>query len=237
MTPLTVVCWRWPPPTGYRSTFGPETVEVLRNMVRRHYQKPHRFVCITDTPGDIAADIEAIPLWSDLASVPSPHGKGNPSCYRRLKAFSVEMETVLGPRFISIDLDTVIVGDLAPVFEFPEDFRIWGETDPRSFYNGSLWGMKTGARKQVWEKFDAKTSPRAAFDAGKFGSDQGWISHCLGKGEKVWTTKDGVYSYRKHIATDGNKLPANAVLINWHGRIDPWSYKAQQIDWVREHYR
>lgn len=234
--PLSVVCWRWHTP-GYRSTFGAEQVTVLRNMVRRHYTAPHRFICVTDRPKDIAPDIETVPLWDEFSNIPNPHGKGNPSCYRRLRAFSAEIEAVFGKRFVSVDLDTVICGDLAPVFDFPEDFRIWGETDVRSHYNGSLWGMTAGARRQVYEKFDPKTSPKEHHRAGKFGSDQGWISHILGKGEKVWSTKDGVYSYRKHIATDGNKLPKNAVLINFHGRVDPWSQKGQQIDWVRAHYQ
>ncbi len=34
---LTVLCWKWQPHKGYRSTFAPETVNVLRNMVARHF--------------------------------------------------------------------------------------------------------------------------------------------------------------------------------------------------------
>src|SRR4029079_12831383 len=80
-----------------------------------------------------------------------------------------------------------------------EDFIAWGETDPRSYYNGSMMLMTAGARPQVWTQFNAATSPRMAFKAGRFGSDQGWISYCLGKVEPIWTTKDGVYSFNIHI--------------------------------------
>jgi hypothetical protein len=135
-----------------------------------------------------------------------------------------------------MDLDTVIVNDITPVFDRPEDFMIWGETDPRSYYNGSLWMMNAGARPQVWSQFDPKTSPRAAYDAGRFGSDQGWVSFCLGKGEKVWNTDDGVYSYRKHIAPQSNVLPANARLVNFHGRRDPWDSGMLEIPWIKEHW-
>jgi hypothetical protein len=233
---FSVVCWKWHTP-GYRSTFGPEQVNVLRRMVKRNLSMPHRFICVTDRPDGIDPDVEVVPLWDDFASVPSPHGRGNPSCYRRLKAFSAEISDVFGPRFVSIDLDTVVTGSLDSLFDRPEDFWIWGQTDERTNYNGSLWMMSAGARRQVYDRFDPKTSPREAYLAGKFGSDQGWISHVLGKGEKVWSTADGVYSFRKHIAQNGNQLPANARLVNWHGRIDPWSHKAQQIPWVKEHYR
>jgi hypothetical protein len=50
---LSVVTWRWKPRRGYRSSFGPETVNVLRSMVRRWYPKPHRFICVTDDPAGI----------------------------------------------------------------------------------------------------------------------------------------------------------------------------------------
>lgn len=193
---LSVVCWRWTPPNGYRSTYAPETVNVLRRMVARHYHRPHRFVCVTDDAAGLDPEVHVVPLWPDHATVPSPHGGHNPSCYRRLKAFAPEARELLGERFVSIDLDTVIVGDLAPLWDRPEDFVIWGETDPRSFYNGSMFLMTAGTRRQVWDRFDPTSSPREAKAAGRFGSDQGWISYVLGPGEAIWGRQDGVYSFR-----------------------------------------
>lgn len=234
---ITVACWKWEPAPGYRSKFDAESVNTLRAMVARHYRKPHRFVCVTDKPDGIDSSVEIVPLWNDYADVPSPHGGHNPSCYRRLKAFAPEIESVFGKRFVSLDLDTVIVGDLAPLFDRPEDFIIWGETNPKSFYNGSMWMMNAGARKQVWERFDPKTSPREAKAAGRFGSDQGWISHVLGKGEATWGRQDGVYSYRVHLAPFGAALPKNARVVMFHGKVDPWSYEAQHVPWIKEFYR
>jgi len=234
---MTVVCFKWHPYGGitYRSSYGPEQVAILRNMVARHYPAPHRFVCVTDDARGLK-DIETIPLWHDYESIPSPHGGGNPSCYRRLKLFDPAIAELLGDRFIALDLDTVVVGDLTPIFDRPEPFVMWGETDKRSWYNGSLILMTAGARAQVWTRFNPRTSPREALRAGRFGSDQGWISHVLGKGEATFGRKDGVYSYRVHLAPNNNELPADARITCWHGRLDPWSYAAQQIPWVREHY-
>lgn len=234
---ITVVCFKWKPPQGqYRSHFGAEQVRVLRNMVHRHYAKPHRFVCITDDASGLD-DVETVPLWDDFASVPSPHGGGNPSCYRRLKLFDPSIRDVLGDRFIAMDLDTVLTGDVAHVFDRSEDFVMWGETDPRSWYNGSMMLMTAGARPQVWSTFHPVQSPKAAFRAGRFGSDQGWISHVLGKGEATWGRKDGVYSFRVHLAPNGYALPSDARIVNFHGRVDPWSHEGQQIPWIREHWR
>lgn len=234
---LTIVTWKWHPPAGYRSTFSPETVNVLRRMVTRHYPHPHRFVCVTDDPAGIDGAVEILPLWQDLADLPSPHGGHNPSCYRRLKAFAADAGALFGPRFVSIDLDTVIVGDMTSIWDRPEDFVIWGETDPRSFYNGSMFLLRAGTRRQVWDDFDPAVSPQQAKAAGKFGSDQGWISYCLGPGQAMWGRADGVYSYRVHLVPRRGRLPADARIVMFHGHQDPWGPEAQRLAWVREHYQ
>lgn len=238
MKPLTVVCWRWRSPVGYRSVFGPETVYALRAMVQRHYAQPFRFVCVTDEPKALPG-IETIPIWDDCAAIPSPSGRHNPSCYRRLKVFAPDAGKLFGERLISIDLDTVIVGDVTPIFDRPEDFVIWGESDyPRSqWYNGSLWMLRTGTRSKVWTEFDEDKSPGIAQRAGARGSDQGWMSYILGPNEATWGRKDGVYSFRKHVFGQfGGALPSDARIVNFHGRWDPWGYDAQKIPWIRTHY-
>jgi hypothetical protein len=235
---LTVCCFKWKPPIrdARYTGFGPAAVVTLRNMVRRHYPKPHRFVCLTDDNSGLE-DVEALPLWTDYAGIPSPHGGQNPSCYRRLKLFDPAIRDVLGERFVSIDLDAVIVGDLTPIFDRREDFLMWGETDPRSFYNGSLMMQTAGARPQVWRDFHPQISPGEALRAGRFGSDQGWISYKLGPGEATWGRKDGVYSYRVHIQPMGGYLPKDARITFWHGRVKPWDAAGQRVPWVRQFYK
>lgn len=233
---LDVVAFKWKPQPGYRSTFGPETVNVLKRMVDRHYRKPHRFTCVTDDPAGIDEDVRIIPLWDDFANIPSPHGGTNPSCYRRLKLFSMEAATLIGPRFVSLDLDCVIVGDMTPVWDRPEDFVIWGDTNPTTAYNGSMMLMTAGSRAKVWTSFDPGTSPRKAKAAQCWGSDQGWISYCLGPNEKKWTRADGVYSWRNDLKQTRAPLPKDARIVFFHGRDDPWG-QPQNTDWVREHWR
>lgn len=234
---LTFVTFRWQPVKGYRSTFGPETVYALREMIQRWYTKPFRFVCVTDRPQELPG-MEAIQLWEDCSRIPSPIGHSYPSCYRRLKVFAPDAGEIFGERLVSMDLDTVIVGDITPLFDRPEDFVIWGESDfPHTTpYCGSLWMLKTGTRPQVWTDFDEQTSPRLAWKAGCRGSDQGWLAYILGKKEAVWTRKDGVYSYRKHIAKGGNMLPKDARIVSFHGKEDPWNHRMQRLPWVRAHY-
>jgi hypothetical protein len=239
LTPVSVVCWKWAPRAGYRSTYGPETVNTLRAMVRRWYPYPHRFICVTDDAVGIDSDIEIIPAWNDYADVPSPHGGKNPSCYRRLRLFHPEAAQWFGERYVSLDLDVVITGDLTSLWHRPEPAVFWGDTNPqpRSHYNGSMMLLSAGARPQVWSDFDPMTSPQKSLAARAWGSDQGWISYTLGGGEAKWKRKDGVYSFRNDLKSSPGLLPDNARVVVFHGRVDPWSDEAQRIPWVKEHYR
>lgn len=234
---LTIVTWRWTPRPGYRSTFGPETVNVLKKMVDRHYPDPHRFVCVTDDPAGIDPGVEILPPWNDFVDVPSPHGGKNPSCYRRLRMFHPEIGKVFGDRFVSMDLDVVITSDLRPLWNRTEDFVAWGDTNPQpgSHYNGSMILMRAGSRPQVWNRFDPATSPQESLRARCWGSDQGWISYVLGGGEAKWGKHDGVYSFRNDLQKRPD-LPANCRIVMWHGQHDPWSAFASRYPWVKTHY-
>lgn len=243
---LEVICWKWKPPKGYRSQFGPETVNILRRMVERNLQLPHRFSCITDDPVGIDPEVRVIPLWDDFAQVPNPSSPRNPTCYRRLKMFSEEAKALIGERIVSLDLDVVITGDLTSLFDHDHDFAIWGgqtvNPDGRgpiyNWFNGSLMMLRAGARTKVWTDFDPATSPTKAHRAGCRGSDQGWISYCLGKSEKTWGLADGVFSYRNHILPKGGKLPAGARIVVFHGQYDPWAPSVQQrTPWIVQHYQ
>lgn len=242
---IEVVCWKWRPPRGYRSTFGPQTVNVLRAMVERHLHVPHRFTCITDEPEGIDPRVRIIPIWDTHARVPNPSSPVNPSCYRRLRLFSSEARELIGERVLSLDLDMVITRDITPLVNRPEDFVIWGGQSqlpggrgkPYAWYNGSLMMLRTGTRTRVWDEFNPAVSPRQAHQAGCRGSDQGWIAYCLGPKEAIWGTSDGVYSYRNHILPSGT-LPGNARIVSFHGKHDPWDPQVQRASpWIREHYR
>lgn len=234
---MEFVCFRWKPSPAYRSKFGPETVNTLASMIGRNYSAPWRLTCITDDPKGIDSSIRVLPLWDDHAKLQSPHGPAYPSCYRRLRLFSKEAEQIIGPRFVVMDLDVVITGDIAPLFEPAIDFRIWGDTAKNTPYNGSLWMLKAGARAKVWETFDPIESPKKSLALNYIGSDQGWIGACLGPNEAKWTMRDGVYSFRNHIQRTKFRLPSNARIVVFHGAVDPWSMSGQGIEWVRKHYQ
>jgi hypothetical protein len=237
---LKVICWKWKPPEGYRSAFGPLQVNTFRNMVERHYHKPHEVVCITDDPTGLDPRIRTISIWDEFKDLQSPHGGTNPACYRRLKMYDPNFGSILGgDRFVSVDLDVVIVDDVTPVWDRPDvDFMIWGETLRRTPYNGSMQMMTAGARPKVYTDFDPVESPKIARKAGMDGSDQAWISYALGPEEKRWNTADGVHSFRLHVRSQGGKVPKGGRIIFFEGHIDPWSPAGRtHAPGVVEHWR
>jgi hypothetical protein len=236
---LTVLTFKWRPAPGYRSTFGPDTVNTLYSMVRRNYSKPFKLVCLTDDPAGISPWVEVQPLWDDFPGVlPANYMTNYPVCYRRLRMFSKEVKSLLGERFVALDLDVVLTGDVTPLWSRWEDFVIYKGQNPTTPYNGSMVLMTTGSRSRVWEEFDPVKSPKHAASMGFFGSDQGWISACLGSKEKVFTKADGVYSFRNDLRMSGGKLPPNSRVVIFHGHADPWDRDIQRRhSWIAKHYR
>jgi hypothetical protein len=234
---ISIVTFKWSKP-GYRSTFTSTHVNVARAMVARHYPLPHRFLCVTDDPVGLDADIEVVPLWNDHASIPNPSWPTGPSCYRRLKVFSDWFGNIAGDRFVCMDLDVVITGDLRPLWDRTEPFLIWQTGNAAIPFCASMFMMTAGVHKNVWDDFNPATSPQQSLTSGMKGSDQAWIAYCLGKKIPGWGMKEGVYSYRDHcVAKYGCKLPKGARMVMFHGKPDPWQYTALQASpWIHEHY-
>lgn len=239
---LSFVTFKWKPAPGYRSHYGPDQVHVLRNMVQRHYPRPHRFICVTDDAQGLDEGVDVVPLWPDHAGLPNPSFRAGPSCFRRLKVFSRDIGALLGPRFVCLDLDVVICGDLRPLVDRPEPFIGWRNPNPLWPLNGSFFMMDAGAHPEVWDDFDPIESPRIANAAGCRGSDQGWMSYKLGRNTPSWSSADGVWSYQDEISKRRRfgpyPLPACARVVIFHGVLDPWSPLARKhAPWVKEHYQ
>lgn len=235
---LPVVCWRW-------GSYPIEPVHVLRNMVARHYPHPHHIVCITDDPAGLDPDIRVVPLWPDYRNLRSPHSGDYPGCYNRLRIFSEEMRDLIGPRFVSIDLDMVITGGLSPLWNRPEPFVIWApgrsskHNGPVSTWNASMFLMDAGVYPEVWSLFDGAPAGWRAYNAGWHGSDQGWMESVILGGVATWRASDGIYGFSRLVKQghDIRRLPSGARVISFAGKVKPWSEEAQRLSWVRRHYR
>lgn len=247
---LTVCTFLWRDPAfkwQANFTYCPEHVDRLARAVRENLSMDYRFVVVTDQPADAFTEpMDVVPLWPDLRDM----GR----CYTRLKCFDPAIRDVLGDRFVWIDLDCVVLGDLTPLFERTEDFLVWGfdGRDPykrENAYCGSMVMMDAGARPQVWDQFDPSVSPRMAASRKLVGSDQAWIEYTLGDQEATWTSRDGVYSLRAHFAPyrlpgraarRGKFIepPANSRIVFLHGNVDASMASVQQsYRWIGDNWR
>lgn len=234
---LTVVLWRWKKFNDWSTNYSAQHVNAVCRMLKKHLHMPHRVVLITDTP-DEKFECETYPLW-DKPVVNTK--KGTPNCYKRLYAFSKDMVTILGSRFVSIDLDCLIMPGpdgrgITPLFENDNDFMIMNgwrashKDDPLGKgccpYNGSMWLMNTGARDHVWTDFDPETSPQATAHLRMpnglkwYGSDQCWIAHKC-PNEKTFNVTDGVHSFIRDAR--GKKLSNDCRIIFFPGHVKPWT--------------
>lgn len=191
---LSVITFKYLKP-GYRTVYTAEHVNTLRRMVARCYNHPHRFFCVTDDPTGLYADIEYVPMWSDHFDLVNPsHPTNRPNCYPRLKLFDREMAKVFGPRYVSLDLDMVMVDDVVPLWDRPEGFVIY-DARGDDHYNGSMFLQTAGVHQEVWDDFDPVQSPQLTTRAGMRGSDQAWIRYKLSPNAATWSYEEGVYAY------------------------------------------
>ena len=251
---ISFVTFKWKPRPGYRSKFGAQHVNTLASMLERNFKRPHRFICVTDDADGLDWGIETYPLWNDHSDLRNPTWPDGPSCFRRLRAFSKDFAAVAGPRFVCLDLDMVITGDVTPLFTRTEPFLMFRTHIPAIPLCGSIFAMNAGEFSHVWERFDA--NPAKAIGemqrAGHRGSDQAWITHCLGAKVPGWSNKDGVYSYMELVPRKKprrgaiphdlpprhSKLPENAKIVVFTGKPDPWDEEARLVSpWIDEHYR
>ena len=193
---LKIVTWLWGGDSSRskdKIVFTANHVNIMKRMVSRNLSLPHEFVCITDNPKGIDKDIRAVEIWDNFRDFGG--------CYVRLKLFSNEMKEIIGDRFVSIDLDAVIVNDITPLFDRTEDFIIWGEHYRFSPYCCSLFMMNAGSRSHVWRSFsnDDYWFVKDNRLRRLYGTDQYYVNKCLYPYEKTWDVYDGVYNFNLHI--------------------------------------
>lgn len=231
---LTIVTFKWSDPS-YRAQYTAEHVNILARMVARNYRRPHQVVCYTDDPHGIDSGVDVRPMWTDYAAVPNPTGGGRPSCYRRLKLFAPEMQGELGERFVAIDLDCVITGDMAPIWDRPEPLVFYRCPHPDAawYYNGGMWLCSRDCAPELWTEFDPAVHPAAAMARGFRGSDQGWINLRMGPGLPTWGPEHGVRRVTSYVR--GRPLPPGTRIVFCFGDRPPWTL--QHLPWAREHYR
>jgi hypothetical protein len=223
---ITFVLWKWMQPAP-RTVYTSEHVNVMAGMIAHNMKgAKYRILCVTDHAAGLRC--ESYPLWDDLSDTPNASGRHLPSCYRRLRLYDADTQRQMGiqrgDRIVSIDIDTIVTGDLKPLVALPHRYVGWELRGPKHdrVFNGSLQMFNAGDLQEIWSTFDPVKSPRVANEAGYFGSDQAWLSYNLvGKAGSFGLRYPVVASYPNNTVPMG-QLVAQTKLIFFHGRMKPW---------------
>lgn len=225
---ITLVSWLWTQPEG-RTTYKPEHVWLWADMISRNLAMPHKLLCVT-TETDLPPNVERIDPPGEFEDVQPKWGVRKPNCFRRLVMFKRDAAKTFGKRFVSMDLDVVIGGQLDPLFDRREDLVLYQGTAPSRPYNGSMMLIKAGCRTRVYDDFD-----QAGADASGeafHGSDQAWLAHKLGPNEAVWTEADGVYHWGNYLSVCKRCKPR---ILFFPGKTKPWVMKPI-FPFIRDNY-
>lgn len=106
----------------------------------------------------------------------------------------------VGQRFLSLDLDVVLTGDVTPLFATDAPAKLW-KVGYANVYSGSVQLLDTGIFHRLYEMYrnEPEEFPRQASPRG-VGSDQAMLNYYLTKtlgGYEVahWTEADGIHTF------------------------------------------
>lgn len=226
---LSIVYWLYRDAQNDRG-FRVEQVNAQLPMLAKHCGVPFRVVCVTDMRDGLDRRIEVVspPVKDDgpMAAL----ALAAPRCYRRLWNWSREARAALGERILALDIDTVLLRDITPLIERPEDLVVWR-------YHGIVMGgaylLRTGTHPEVWEQFDFTRSPVQLAERHYRPSDQGWLNYALPRDTPVWD--EGLHLLVRQNADE--PPPESARLVSFGGVPKPWSRDAEKrYPWLAAHY-
>lgn len=236
-----ILCMKW------GTKYGPEYVNRLYAMVRRHLRGEFKFVCLTDRTDGIRAEVECLPI-PPLALPPGIPERG----WTKLTTFEADLHGLKGPALF-LDLDVVIVDDITPFFEVPGEFLIihdW-KRPWRVTGNSSVYRFELGAHPDVLATF------RRDFEKirTEFRNEQAYLSDFLHRQGKLTYWDDAwCASYKYHcIPTWPSNywrepfIPKGAKILIFHGVMNPpdalagrsngnWRH-ARPALWITDHWR
>lgn len=210
-----VLCMKW------GTKYGPEYVNRLYAMVRRHLRGEFLFVCLTDDARGVRGEVQCLPIPS-LALPPGIPERG----WTKLTTFEAELHGLRGTALF-LDLDVVIVDDITPFFEEPGEFLIihdW-KRPWRITGNSSVYRFELGAHANVLAEFRATQETVRA----RLRNEQAFLSEVMHRqGRLRYWPKAWCASYKYHcIPAWPTNLwrepvrPAGARIIVFHGEVNP----------------
>lgn len=236
-----VICMKW----GRK--YGPEYVNRLYAMVRRHLRGDFSFVCLTDDATGIRREVRCLPIPA-LDLPPGIPERG----WNKLATFSADLHGLRGTALF-LDVDVVVVGALDDFFTQPGEFLIIHDYKrPRRITgNSSVYRFELGAHPDVLEYFRAHVQEVRQ----RFRNEQAYLSDFLhAQGKLAYWPAHWCPSFKYHSIPrwplnywQAPGVPPGARIVIFHGECNPPDALAgrrnrrfrhiQPATWVAEHWR
>lgn len=240
-----ILCMKW------GTKYGPEYVNRLYAMVRRHLSGDFRFVCLTDDGQGVRPEVTCLPIAPlNLHLAPGQRD----GAWKKLTTFEADLHGLRGTALF-LDLDVVIVGSLDAFFEHPGDFLIIRDYDRfwrrgRITGNSSVYRFELGAHADVLGYFRDHLDEVQA----RYRNEQTYLSDVLHRQGKLAYWPDGwcpSFKYHGIPAWPSNYwkapfVPRDARIMVFHGEVNPPDALAgrrnrrfryiRPAHWVAEHW-
>ncbi len=213
----TVICMKW------GTVYGPEYVNILHAMVKRHMTLPHRFICFTDDTTGIHPFIETRPIPEiPLGTAPGFSG------WRKLASLSPALG--IDGAVLFLDLDLVIMDNIDCFFTYePGKFAIienW--TQPgQKIGNSSVYRYQADAHHDVFEDFSK--NHEELYKHKVITNEQHYLTwEVAKKHEVVFWPDEWCRSFKRHSLPNrllryfiAPKQPENCKILVFHGPPKP----------------
>ncbi|AMM26188.1 glycosyltransferase [Variovorax sp. PAMC 28711] len=216
-----ILCMKW------GTKYGPEYVNRLYAMVRRHLTGNFNFVCLTDDSQGIRPEVQCLPIPSlDLNLAPGQRD----GAWKKLTTFTGDLHGLRGTALF-LDVDVVIVGSLDNFFTQPGEFliirdypRFW-RFGKRITGNSSVYRFQLGAHADVLANFRAHLDDVQA----TYRNEQAYLSDYLHKQGKLGYWPEGwcpSFKYHGIPLFPANLwrepfVPEGARIVIFHGECNP----------------
>jgi hypothetical protein len=211
-----VVCVKW------GKKYGPEYVNRLYGMVRRHLRPPFRFVCLADTSQGLRPEVE----FFELPELGCEAPKGTLGKWRKQVLWGESVPGLTGVALF-VDLDSVIVGPLDDYFTHgdPGDVivaRNWARPLQR-LGQTSVFRFTIGSNPHLLA--DLRADPQGIAD--RFQFEQHYVTHAVHGGIKFWP-EAWTRHFRLHCLPPfplryfmPARLPRDARIVTFPGGPNP----------------
>ena len=216
-----ILCMKW------GTKYGPEYVNRLYAMVRRHLTGDFQFVCLTDDERGVRPEVRCLPIPPlNLQLAPGQRD----GAWTKLTTFEADLHGLRGTALF-LDLDVVVVGSLDGFFTQQGEFliihdypRFWrfGE---RIVGNSSVYRFQLGAHADVLAHFRAHMDEVQRAHR----NEQDFLSHFLHRQGRLGYWPGGwcpSFKYDCIPPWPSNYwrapfVPEGARIVIFHGEVNP----------------